>query len=65
MNQKTILEKIFGNNCILTPRYTNKKFISSNEDELFKVICTGYIKKKDVDNLNDLKNYSELHIISK
>ena len=64
MNTKNILEKIFGNECKFIPRDTSKKYINNNNEDLYKIICSGYINKKDLDDIS-LKSFSEIVIVNK
>ena len=64
MNAKTILEKIFGLECSFIPRDTSKKYIDTNKSDLYKVTCTGYVQKKDMDD-GTLKNFAEVIVVNK
>lgn len=64
MNAKTILEKIFGLECNFVPRDTSKKYIDKNKLDLYKVTCTGYIQKKDIEDVS-LKNFAEVVVVDK
>lgn len=64
MNAKTILDKIFGYECVFVPRDTNKKYIDKNKSDLYKITCTGYIQKKDIEDAT-LKNFAEVIVIDK
>tara|TARA_Y100000741_G_scaffold364851_1_gene357336 strand:+ start:898 stop:1095 length:198 start_codon:yes stop_codon:yes gene_type:complete len=64
MNPKDILNNIFNKNCrIVSSEYNNKKYINNLNQDLYKVECSGYIKRSDVINFNKDSKMSELYII--
>ena len=63
MNAKDILNNIFNKNCRIVSREYNNKYINNLNESLYKVECSGYIKKSDIVNINKDSKTTELYII--
>ena len=46
MDNLSILNKILGNKCKIYLKEDFRKYVDRNNEELYKIECIGFIKKK-------------------
>lgn len=63
MDNLNILNKILGNNCKIYLKEGYRKYVDRNNEELYKIECVGFIKKKNLIDFKNTKNYTEINLI--
>ena len=63
MDNLSILNKILGNKCKIYLKEDFRKYIDRNNEELYKIECIGFIKKKNLIDSKNTKNYTEINLI--
>lgn len=63
ISPKDILNNMFNRNCRIISSQNNKKYINNSNIDLYKIECTGYIKKSDIESFSKEQKSFELHII--